>query len=434
MNETLTLVIVSDEDFKAHQNANELINIEDYPVWRKSHHECVLKLNENDEANEQMQRMLKFKAVMGHVKENRALYRFDYDDPIDIYPFKPVTGEDVLRPSDTIWNHPTTSGYQFVYITSHRPNLPHKSLMFVKFWDREKRTLTFCGSLLVSHDKPVADRFNHIRKMCGVTDESLKMILLDVFSKTYFRRVDLTLNFRKQGLRTGAVLVLQTSESTIATRPQTGLANPPYNTHQYENLDVNPDSLGMKLYQQACSGHYTDVVISLTASPVNLFAHKNVLATVPYFKTCFESGMQESTKLSVVELKAPDWIAETSLRDFLSVVYIKDYRALNQLSIKRLCNLLKMADYYAADELLDNVAMKIEESYAALSGETSLLLLETIGLLEFPQKENLKSLAVDYIICNFSEVARLREFRDLFGKDVYNEIVDAMARATWLKE
>jgi hypothetical protein len=53
------LVIVSDEDFEAHQNANELINRESYPSWRKPHHECsfVLKPGDND-PNQQMRMVI----------------------------------------------------------------------------------------------------------------------------------------------------------------------------------------------------------------------------------------------------------------------------------------------------------------------------------------------------------------------------------------
>ena len=55
MDETLTLVIVSNKDFQAHRNANELINIDSYPIWRKSHHECTLSLNRNHDASQQFQ-------------------------------------------------------------------------------------------------------------------------------------------------------------------------------------------------------------------------------------------------------------------------------------------------------------------------------------------------------------------------------------------
>jgi hypothetical protein len=43
MSETHTVVVVSHEDLRAHQNANGLINLESYPEWRQNHHECTFK-------------------------------------------------------------------------------------------------------------------------------------------------------------------------------------------------------------------------------------------------------------------------------------------------------------------------------------------------------------------------------------------------------
>lgn len=445
MNDSFMLVIVSDEDFQAHKNANELINIESYPIWRKSHHECLFAPNENDDANWEMRKVhlsialtqLILKAVISHVNEHSSLYRLDYNEAIDIYPFEHSEVDDVFRPNDAVWNRGATSVYQFVYISSCKNKLASDYLVFVKFWDRDNKILTFCGALLISQEKPVMDRFNHIRKMCGVTDQRLKMHLLDIFSKTHFRIVDLTLNPREQGLRTGTILVLQEYDKPFTVGTRTGLANPPYAKHQYRDFNVYQHSLGMELYQQACLGQYTDAIIfsrDRDGNTVSLLAHKSVLATVPYFKNCFESGMHESANSSLAKLMTPDWVTETTLHDFLFYEYIKNHQILDQLPVKRLFNLLKMADYYAVEELLDAIAAKIENRYATLCGNTILLLLEAIEPLEFLRKKALQSLAVDYIVFNFSEVARMKEFHDLSGWGVYDEIVDAISRATWLKE
>ena len=370
------------------------------------------------------------------MKKNYAFYQLDYDDTIDIYPFKSVVGSNVLRPCDEPWKQQINPGHQFVYITS-RKKIPKHSLVFIKFWDREKRMLTFRGAIPVSQDQIVADRFNHILQICGATDICLKLRLINIFSKTQYRGVDLTRSFEDQGLQTGAILILQAHKEPISTEPQTGLVNPPYAQHQYKLFDINSHSFGMKLYQQARSNQYTDVVISsrdMDGSLVKLSAHKNVLATIPYFKTCFESGMKENANpSSLVKLRTPDWITETNFQDFLFCVYIGDCRVFNQFSLKTLCNLIKIADFYSSEELLENIGIHIEGRYADLNEDTILLLIETIDVLEFPQKKSIEDLAVNYVVSNFFEVARTPEFHCLLGKDIYNRIVDVMSRATWPK-
>jgi hypothetical protein len=314
-------------------------------------------------------------------------------------------------------------------------NMPKQrdALLFVKFWDRGKGRLTFCGALPITQDSLVLERFNQLRTLCG-TDKTFKIDVLNISSKTHFRSVNLHSSFRQQGLRTGTILVLQPcGKATFSTEPQTGLANPPYSEHLYRSdSSLNPHSLGLKLYEQAYSVRYTDVVI-ISESTDNSFkipAHKSVLATVSYFKTCFESGMLESANSTVTELKAPEWATETGLRYFLLCVYT-DSEFLHQLPVKHLCDLLKLFDFYGCEDLLAHVIATLESKYANLTGETALLLLETIEPLEFKRKTSLQKLAVGYMVCNFSEIARMTEFHELFGTDIYHRIVDSVTRATW---
>jgi hypothetical protein len=39
--QSYTAIVVSDEDFKAHIDGNELINEKTYLEWRQDHHECT---------------------------------------------------------------------------------------------------------------------------------------------------------------------------------------------------------------------------------------------------------------------------------------------------------------------------------------------------------------------------------------------------------
>lgn len=39
--EVYTVVVVSHEDLREHQEGNELINFGSYPAWQQGHHECT---------------------------------------------------------------------------------------------------------------------------------------------------------------------------------------------------------------------------------------------------------------------------------------------------------------------------------------------------------------------------------------------------------
>jgi len=56
--DTFTVVVVSDDDFKAHLNGNELINDTSYPKWRRTHHECTFKALSNEYLDQQMRKVL----------------------------------------------------------------------------------------------------------------------------------------------------------------------------------------------------------------------------------------------------------------------------------------------------------------------------------------------------------------------------------------
>src|SRR5271155_4217139 len=120
--------------------------------------------------------------------------------------------------------------------------------------------------------------------------------------------------------------------------------------HQYTSTSlavVNP-LLGKALHEQAVNGLYTDLaLLSATSNSENAFrltAHRSVLATVPFFKSAFESGMRESNTSSLlVELHAPPWTSERTLKDFLAFVYLRDSQVLGPVGIDGLIELIRLA-------------------------------------------------------------------------------------------
>ena len=261
--------------------------------------------------------------------------------------------------------------------------------------------------------------------------------LLNILSQAGFFIVDISKTFEEQDLRMGSIVVVQHGPNMLSTLQMRPLALPPYGTHIPPPLRTI--SLGDELYQQAMEGRYTDVVFLSTQedskqSSYCLNAHKNVLATVSYFKTAFESGMKESNKGSESEpltFETPPGATILTMKHFLSFLYLRDYPLLARCTIESLSRLLSVSDYYGFGQLTDAAVAAIEDKYGWLTPENVLQLLKTIDLLHFEKKTSLESLAVDYIANNFSKVARMQEFHDMYGTDVYSLIIDAVSNVSW---
>jgi hypothetical protein len=52
--QSYTVVVLSDEDFRAHLDGNELIDENDYLEWRQDHHECAFTATPNSNLDKQM--------------------------------------------------------------------------------------------------------------------------------------------------------------------------------------------------------------------------------------------------------------------------------------------------------------------------------------------------------------------------------------------
>ena len=341
-----------------------------------------------------------------------------------------------MRPSNVEWN-PSAEGNKFVFVSNSISEAERVSLLFVKFFDVRSRQMKFCGTIDFLDDEIFFSRFQHLRHLCDVKDGT-QLKLLDIHSRGYCSEVDVTKSFQEQGLKMGSIIVAQegTPSKPIVRELRADLTLSSYSTHR-SPLSINPSTVVQKLFCQAMDNLFTDVVF-ISGQPLSdekycLRAHKNVLATVDHFKIAFESGMKES-EASVAEFEVPPNATKLTMVRFLSFLYNRDPSPLLlNYTIGSLSELLRVADYYGFEELIEKASAAIEKKYSWLSEHNALELLRTIDSLHFPRKGCVERLAIEYIVCNFSRVSRMQGFQELFGKNIYYSIVDAVSRASWDK-
>jgi hypothetical protein len=117
--------------------------------------------------------------------------------------------------------------------------------------------------------------------------------------------------------------------------------------------------------------------------------------------------------------------------------YFRDATRLEKLAPTQLLQLLRLADYYGFDELVEQVQFAFDEcrSYACLTAQIALDMLNTIQPLELEFKEDLQHIALTFAAFNFKDVAVLPAFRELpEDSEIYENIVEYVARAVWDKK
>jgi hypothetical protein len=377
-------------------------------------------------------------AVVEHARKYCDHYGLDPEAPLDIYPFAKFN--DVYRPFKTEWT-PDPDRNQYIFVSPSSPGHEQQSLIFVKFYDRSCRHLRFCGTLGFVDNEIFFTKFHHLRKLCDIRD-NIKVLLLRIHSEKCYYHIDISNSFTQEDLCMGSLVIVQEGTMTkpVQKDPQFDLKFPAYGKHRASPSIIPTSTIGDKLFQQALDNLYTDIVfVSEQEVPrepqFRLAAHKNVLATVPYFRAAFESGMKESKGNGViqVEFKFPPNATKRGMNQFLSFVYHRDSSMFASYTIESLCELIRIADYYGFEELIEPVAAALEAKYSWLSEENVMELLRTIDALDFPRKTQLVKFAAEYIVCNFSRVGRMSGFVNLFGKEVYNSIIDAVSNTSWEK-
>ena len=268
-----TVIVISHIDLRAHQNANELVNIKDFKTWKQPHHECKFEIKGKESVCTQMH-----KAVRQHAKKYWNVYGLHEEGTFEVYP---LTSSwyfyHLLRPShDKDWKpHSRRPNFIFVHPSvkvlqnQSLEKMPSCNLLFIKFSDNLRNTLRFCGTVPFFDDELISTKIPHIRKLCNMTEHDTIQIL-DIVKKNQYYLVETSNTFKQQRLRTGSVLIV--SKNWIdksVDRLHKGLRFPPYGQHSYGGctlLDYTNPMLGAALYEQAKAGKYTDVTLRFCAT------------------------------------------------------------------------------------------------------------------------------------------------------------------------
>jgi hypothetical protein len=348
----------------------------------------------------------------------------------EVYPF--VECGDAFRPSDGPWtpNRSNEDTPVFVYVSAAVADKSQHSLLFVKVGGNDN--IRFCGVMPFKGTEHIIERSEQLRQICGIPVTTGKFQLLDYFNLTQFHWVDAAKTFDEMKLKTGSILVVHDGPD-IKTSPIPEVIGKRYSHHLPEG---NPfpkyrNSLKKELYQHAIVGHCTDVVIASATTvnvPFHVTAHKVVLSTVRYFQTMFESGLKESQNSAILMLEAPEWVEKHCLTAFISYLYLRQEWILSQLTVENLTNLLRLADYYSFDLLLDAVVEVLVEKYSQLTDLNTLGLLRVIDSMEFYPKGELVEFLAEYMAYNFSRIAQNMEFIKLFETDIYRTVVSIIGR------
>jgi hypothetical protein len=353
---------------------------------------------------------------------------------VKIYPFEKLNELIILRPTDCIWNPKT---HRFVYVLPSR--LADKEhLLFIKcFWNSTtKKQLVYHGTISVSDTTTILDRLKHIKRICGA-DSFSNVQILKILSSIHFMVVDISKTVKENELHTGSVLVIQQKLKEITPNIlASGLVYKPYGKHSFR-LPKLENPVLKALFQQVLRGEWTDVILSGPRNGTNTFqftVHKNMITMIPYFQSLFTSGMSESCGDDhVVKLELQIDVEEVVVREFLYFLYLRDRSRIDKLSPLLLLSLLRLADYYCFDELLESVVKSLGKRYYSLTGETALQVLTTIQHLQFQNKKSLEEMALAYFAFNFAEVGKMKAFRELAVDDheIYDNVIDYVARATY---
>ena len=239
----------------------------------------------------------------------------------------------------------------------------------------------------------------------------------------------------------GSIVVAQegTPPNPVSKEPQTNLALSSYGTHHPPASNNVSNTVMEKSLCQATENINTDVVFisalqSLSTNQYRLGAHKNVLATVDHFKTAFESGMKESA-VTPVEFDVPPHVTKLTMQRFRSFVYPQDPSLLLlNYTIGSLSELIRVADYYGFEELIENASIAIEEKYSWLSDQHAIDLLKTVDSLYFSRKLRVEKFMIDLSCAISQELVECRHFLIYLGRRVTTLLLMQYPRRAGRKE
>jgi hypothetical protein len=299
--------------------------------------------------------------------------------------------------------------------------------------------LSYRGTISLTGETILNERLNHIRRMCSAT-VSQQMQLVEINYPTLEVRVlVLSKSVEDLGLHTGTVLFLVPKD--LLPEQLRILASLKVSGYSAEDPSDDPAFLPSFLFDQTTRGQFCDLLMTSPpmddgSSQFGFTLHKSVMSAIPYFSSLFASGMSETSPKDgqMVRLVLPFAVTEFSSANSYS---FRDVTRLENLAPTQLLQLLRLADYYGFEQLVEQVQFAFDEcrSYACLTAQTALDLLLTIQPLQLEFKEDLEHIALSFAAFNFKDVAVLPAFRELpEDSEIYENIVEYVARAVWDKK
>jgi hypothetical protein len=299
--------------------------------------------------------------------------------------------------------------------------------------------LSYRGTVSLARETILNERLNHIRRMCPAA-ATQQMQLVQILRPTLEVRVlALSKSVEEMGLQTCSTLFLAPKD--LLPEQLRILASPKASGYAAEDPPHDPAFLPSFLFDQTTRGQFCDLLITSPpmddgSSQFGFILHKSVMSAIPYFASLFTSGMSEAAPKDgqMVKLVLPFAVTEFSFREFVFFAYFRDVIRLEKLAPAQLFQLLRLADYYGFEELVEQVQLAFDacRSYACLTAQTALDMLNTIQPLELEFKEDLQHIALTFAAFNFRDVAMLPAFRELpEDSEIYENIVEYVARAVW---
>jgi len=377
------------------------------------------------------------KVVFEHIcKYPERFRRYRFRD-IDVVPLKVVSEERPTqrRPYQGYWD-----GTPFVFLSSHKEVRDTISLI-IKHYDLERATLRYCGFKRFSRFITVTKVLDELKSMIGMT-ETDPVDIYDCWRRVP-EKVDVSSTLESLCLRTGDILVVQRSDSTPTfdslsnSEDEWKYPFPAQGPHRYVPLTVPPVStpdLGLQLYEYATKQKYTDILICSPDATVVAYAHKNVLATLPYFRKVLDiPGALDACprdQLGHAVFPAPAGTSQVGVYAFLRFLYTRAWTDIVDGGTAQLLEIIRLAEFYEYSDLFDRAVYHFELAHfdvdVAMDG-----LAVAIRAMESATKDRIKTLCLGYIVRHWAEVAKTKRFKELVDVqgEMYDTIVDAVDKA-----
>lgn len=363
-------------------------------------------------------------------------YRFR---DIDVVPLKVVSEERPTqrRPYQGYWD-----GTPFVFLADHKEVRDTISLI-IKHYDPEKNTLRYCGFKRFSRFITVTKVLDQLKGMIGVSEFD-PVDIYDCWRRVP-EKVDVSSTLESLCLRTGDILVLQRANSTPTFDAMSGSTEdwkypfPAQGPHRFvppaPPAIAMPD-IGQQLYEYATVRKYTDIIICNPDATVTGYAHKPVLASIPYFARVFDHpGALEACprdQFGHVLFPAPEGTSQLSMWAFLKFLYTRRWDEIVQGTTAQLLEIIRLAEFYEYTDLFARAVHHFELAFFDIDVALDGLGVATRCTSMVPAtKERIQGMCLAYLVRHWREVAKSARFKALVETqgELYDAIIDAVDKA-----